>query len=213
MNSKNRKISRILLPLLLAIPVAGSLACAGSSTGVRPNSLGAGAPAGALSLTGDSTAPATQTTPAVDRAASAAAVRALEQALPQLRGVAPDEQLRTLRWMLSVGDDRRLAFLFDDLREAREEPLERRAATARQRLEELAGDLERAGHRASPEAEAAEVAEAAEIARIDPDAPPPNYFPPSMVLDLERRKDDPEAARLLEEIRRVSPRGTRPPGR
>ena len=205
MNSKNRKISRVLLPLLLAIPVAGSLACAGSSTVGRPNSLGAGAPAGALSLAGDSGAPAAVL--AVDRAASAAAVQALERALPQLRGVSPDEQLRTLRWMLSVEDDQRLISLFDDLRDTPAEPLERRAATARQRLEELAGDLERAGHRAAPEAEAAE------IARIDPDAPPPNYFPPSMILDLERRKDvDPEAARVLEEALRTSPRGTRPPG-
>lgn len=206
MNS-NRKISRVLLPLLLTLPVAGSLACAGSSALVRPNSLGAaGAPAGALSLAGDSGAPAT--VPAVDRAASAAAVQALERALPQLRGVAPDEQLRTLRWMLSIEDDQRLISLFDDLRETPAEPLERRAATARQRLEELAGDLERAGHRASPDAEVSE------IARVDPNAPPPNYFPPSMILELERSKGtDPEAARALEEALRTSPRGTRPPGR
>jgi hypothetical protein len=144
-------------------------------------------------------------TPAVDRAASAVAAGAVEKALPRLRGVLPDEQLRTLRWMLSAGDDRRLVFLFDDLREARQEPIERRAATARQRLEGLATDLEKAGHKA-PELEAT-------VARIDPNAPPPNYFPPSLIQDLERQKSDPEAARALEESRRTSPRGTPPPRR
>lgn len=204
MNSQ-QKTTRILGTLLLAVALAGSLACASGSTVARPNSLGPGA-------TGASLAPATGapvTVPAVDRAASAAAVQAVERALPRLQGVAPDDQLRTLRWMLSVGDDRRLAFLFDDLRDAREEPLERRAATARQRLEELAGDLERAGHRASEPDPAVN-----EVARIDPNAPAPNYFPPSMIQDLERRKNvDPEAARALEEILRTSPRGSRPPGR
>lgn len=143
--------------------------------------------------------------PLVDRAASAMASAAVEKALPRLRGVAPDEKLRTLRWMLSAGDDRRLVFLFDDLREAREESIDRRAATARQRLEELTADLEKAGHKA-PAPESA-------VARIDPNAPPPNYFPPSLIQDLERQKDDPEAARALEESRRTSPRGVRPPGR
>jgi hypothetical protein len=204
MNSQ-QKITRVLGNLLLAVALAGSVACASNSTVARPNSLGPG-------VTGASLAPAigapavSADVPAVDRAASAAAVQAVEKALPQLRGVAPDDQLRTLRWMLSVGDDSRLVFLFDDLRDARDEPLERRAATARQRLEELAGDLERAGHRA-PEPDA-------EVARIDPNAPAPNYFPPSMIQDLERRKNaDPEAARALEEILRTSPRGSRPPGR
>ena len=136
---------------------------------------------------------------------SAAASGAVEKALPRLRGVAPDEKLRTLRWMLSAGDDRRLVFLFDDLREARQESIDRRAATARQRLEELASDLEKAGHKA-PAPESA-------VARIDPNAPPPNYFPPSLIQDLERQKNDPEAARALEESRRTSPRGVRPPGR
>jgi len=199
----NRKITRVLGTLLLTTALAGSLACASGSTVARPNSLGPGA-------TGASLGPAigaptvSAGVPAVDRAASAAAVQAVEKALPQLRGVAPEDQLRTLRWMLSVGDDSRLVFLFDDLRDAREEPLERRSATARQRLEELAGDLERAGHRASePDAE---------VARIDPNAPAPNYFPPSMIQDLERRKGaDPEAARALGEILRTSPRGSRPP--
>ena len=202
-----RKITRILGSILLAMALAGSLACAGSSTVARPNSLGRGTPAGATSLA-PSSGPAVDVpaAPAIDRAASTAAVQAVEKALPHLRGVAPDDQLRTLRWMLSVGDDSRLVFLFDDLRDAREEPLERRSATARQRLEELAGDLERAGHRA-PEPDA-------EVARIDPNAPAPNYFPPSMIQDLERRKSvDPEAARALEEILRTSPRGSRPPGR
>jgi hypothetical protein len=107
--------------------------------------------------------------------------------------------------MLSVGDDRRLVSLFEDLRDDREESLDRRAATARQRLEDLAGGLERAGHQA-PEPEA-------EVARVDPNAPPPNYFPPAMIQDLERRKkDDPEAARALAEALKTSPRGTRPPG-
>jgi hypothetical protein len=201
----DRVLGRVLGSLLLALPLAGSLACAGSSTVALPNSLGRGAPAGTASLAPSSGA-APETLPAVDRAASAVAVQAVEKALPRLRGVAPDEQLRTLRWMLSVGDDSRLVFLFDDLRDAREEPLERRAATARQRLEELAGDLERAGHRA-PEPDS-------EVARIDPNAPAPNYFPPSMIQDLERRKNaDPEAARALEEALRTSPRGSRPPGR
>jgi hypothetical protein len=125
---------------------------------------------------------------------------------PALRGLPPGQQLRTLRWMLSVKDDRRLVPLFPDLQADMEEPLERRGATARQRLEELAGGLEKAGHRAPDPGD--------EVARIDPDAPVPNYFPPSMLLDLERLSPaDPEAARALEEARRASPRGTRPPGR
>jgi hypothetical protein len=125
---------------------------------------------------------------------------------PALRGMPPGQQLRTLRWMLSVKDDRRLVPLFSDLQADMAEPLERRGATARQRLEELAGGLEKAGHRAPEPAD--------EVARVDPDAPAPNYFPPSMLLDLERLSPaDPEAARALEAVRRASPRGSRPPGR
>jgi hypothetical protein len=153
-----------------------------------------------LLLTALLASPASALTPQ----SSAAASGAVEKALPRLRGVGPDEKLRTLRWMLSAGDDRRLVFLFDDLREAHEESINRRAATARQRLEELATDLEKAGHKAP--------ASTAAVARIDPNAPPPNYFPPSLIQDLERQKNDPEAARALEESRRTSPRGVRPPG-
>ncbi|MEA2601851.1 MAG: hypothetical protein QOF89_2843 [Acidobacteriota bacterium] len=181
MNRNNWKTIRVLSTLFLAALLAG----AASLSALTPQSSTAA--------------------PTVDRAVSAVAAGAVEKALPRLRGVAPDEKLRTLRWMLSAGDDRRLVFLFDDLREARQEPIERRAATARQRLEELATDLEKAGHKAP--------APAAAVARIDPNAPPPNYFPPSLIQDLERQKNDPEAARALEESRRTSPRGLRPPGR
>ncbi|HEX6898139.1 MAG TPA: hypothetical protein VF789_00425 [Thermoanaerobaculia bacterium] len=184
-----------IIPALLALA-----ACAGSpGPVVVPNSLTPGAPGGAAF--GRAAA-----TPAVDAAASARAVREVETTLPSLRGVPPGQQLRTLRWMLSVGDDRRLASLFPDLQQDTEETLERRGATARQRLEDLADGLERAGHQA-PDPED-------EVARVDPDAPAPNYFPPSMLLDLERLSGgDPEAARALEEVRRASPRGSRPPGR
>lgn len=182
MNRYDWITARILPGLFLAALLAGGALHAGSAVAQAP--------------------------PAPDRAASAAPAEtsgAVEKAVPRLRGVAPDRHLETIRWMLAAGDDRRLVFLFPDLAEARQEPLDRRAATARQRLEELAVDLERAGHKAP--------AAAAEVARIDPDAPPPNYFPPSLVQGLERVKDDPEAARILEEIRKTAPRGTRPPGR
>ena len=140
-----------------------------------------------------------------DQAAATPAAVAVGKAVPRLQGIAPGQQLQTIRWMLAAGDDRRLVFLFPDLCEARQEPLDRRAAVARQRLEELAADLEQAGHQAPPAA--------AEVARIDPNAPPPNYFPPSLIQGLERVKDDPEAARILEEVRKTSPRGSPPPGR
>ena len=185
----------LIIPALLALA-----ACTASPRPAAiPNTLAPGAPLGAGALM-----PAAA--PAVDPAASSRAAREVETALPSLRGVPPGQQLRTLRWMLSVGDDRRLVPLFPDLQQDMEEPLERRGATARQRLEDLAGGLERAGHQA-PDPED-------EVARVDPAAPAPNYFPPSMLLDLERLSPaDPEAARALEEARRASPRGTRPPGR
>ena len=187
-----------VIPALLALT-----ACAGSPGPIAiPNSLTPGAPAGAGFLM-PATAAATS---AVDPAASSRAARGVETALPSLRGVPPGQQLRTLRWMLSVEDDRRLVSLFPDLQQDMEEPLERRGSTARQRLEDLAGGLEKAGHQA-PGLED-------EVARADPNAPAPNYFPPSMLLDLERLSaGDPEAARALEEARRASPRGSRPPGR
>lgn len=143
-------------------------------------------------------------TPPVDRGAPESIPEAVGAALPALRGVPPGRQLQTLRWMLSVEDDRRLVSLFDDLRADRGQTIEDRAVLARQRLEELASRLEQAGHQASkPEAG---------VARIDRSAPPPNYFPPSLIQEFERQPDDPEAARALEEARRASPRGVRPPG-
>lgn len=175
----------------LAAALIASTACTGSSS-FTPPSLASGETVQVQAALG------------VDAAASSAAVQAVEAALPELRGLPPGQQLRTLRWMLSVSDDRRLVSLFADLNADQEEALDQRAITARQRLEDLAGGLERAGHQAAePEAE---------IAQIDPNAPPPNYFPPAMIQELERRKDlDPEAARALEEAHRASPRGVRPP--
>lgn len=177
-----------LLPLL-----AAAAGCAGA---------GSPYPAGALSMAPQSGAPA------VARPAAApdpAAAEAVGRDLPMLRGVRGDDQLRTLRWMAQVADDRRLVALFEDLRGQPEESLDRRAAEARQRLDGLITGLERAGHRASEEAVVA-------VADADPNAPPPNWFPPAMIEELEKHAGDPEAARALEEARKTSPRGTRPPG-
>lgn len=117
----------------------------------------------------------------VDPEASAEAVSAVEAMLPQLRGATADQQLRSIRWILASGDDMRLVFLFDDLREARTVPIKQRMATARQRLEEMATDLEEAGYGFSERVE--------EAARINPDAPPPNTFPPSVMESLGLNRD------------------------
>ena len=187
---------RRFFPLVsLAALLAFCAGCAGNpSTLTVPNAMAPGLPAGASAFAQPAAAP-----PA-DRAAA----EAVGTAIPALRNVPPGQQLRTLRWMLAVEDDRRLVSLFDDLQADPERTLDNRGDTARQRLEELAAGLERAGHRA-PAAEAA-------VARIDENAPAPNHFPPGLIEELERHADQPEAARALEEARRVSPRGVRPPG-
>lgn len=114
-----------------------------------------------------------------DPKAALPASAAVGKALPQLRGVEPGQQLQTLRWMLASGDDTRLIFLFSDLRDQKDS-LPARATTARQRLEELAVDLERAGYTAS---------EPVEAARIDPNAPPPSSFPASVLEALGLNRD------------------------
>jgi hypothetical protein len=125
--------------------------------------------------------------------------------VPALRGVPGDDQLRTLRWMLRVPDERRLAGLFEDLQGQPGESLNPHAAEARQRVEALIARLEAAGHHAEePQMDR-------ELAEIEANAPPPNYFPPSLIEELARHPDDPEAVKALEEARRVSPRGVEPP--
>lgn len=175
---------------------------AGCATGV-PAHLG---PSGPLGL-----APAAPA--AAPLAAASLPVPATEAGVPWLSGLAPQERLRVLKWMLTVSDDRRLVSLFDDLRGPQKLELKERAATAKQRLEGLAAGLEKAGHRV-PEA-----ARGLAPDRFEANAPPPNYFPPSLIKELESLPNDPEAARMLEEARRTSPRDvrgtrpTRPPGR
>src|SRR5919206_4725834 len=93
-------ISRILSSLLFVAVLAVTAACAGSSPAPAP--LGTQLPAGAASLASSSSSAAEARV--VDRAASAAAAEAVERALPSLSGVPPDQQLRTLRWMLAIGD-------------------------------------------------------------------------------------------------------------
>jgi hypothetical protein len=173
----------------LFLLIAGLAGCA---TGV-PANLG---PSGPLGLT-----------PTAQLAGTSTPAPAAVAVVPWLSGLSPQEQLRVVKWMLTVPDDRRLVTLFDDLRGPQELDLKERAVTARQRLEGMAAGLERAGHRA-PEA-----ARGLAPARLEENAPPPNYFPPSLIEELERLPNDPEAARMLEEARRTSPQGTRPPGR
>jgi hypothetical protein len=173
--------------LLLSAGLAGCATGAPGTTGL--------APAAPLGLTSANAAPLTTGLPAP----------AVAVGIPWLSGLAPQEQLRVLRWMLEVSDDRRLVTLFDDLRGPQELELKERAATARQRLEGMAAGLERAGHR---------VPEAARGLRPDgaeDNAPPPNTFPPSVIKALEGAHD-PEAARMLEEARRIPPQSQRPPG-
>jgi hypothetical protein len=185
--------------LTLASLLVLAAACAGMGT----SSSSPGLPAGAASLGAVQPAAAPAAPPAA--APDPRAAEAVGRELPMLNGVPGDDQLRTLRWMLGVSDDRRLVNLFDDLRGQSEEGMDQRAAEARQRLEDLAAGLERAGHRAPDEAAGLEVATA------DPNAPEPNWFPPSLLEELAAHPDDPEAARALENARKISPRGTRPP--
>jgi hypothetical protein len=181
----------LFLPFLLVLTAA----CAGTGT------LSPGPLAGAASLAPQTGAAAASARPAPDPAVA----ESVGRELAMLRGVRGDDQLRTLRWMLAVSDDRRLVNLFDDTRGPGEEGLDRRAATARQRLEDLATRLEAAGHRAPDPA-------GLEVARSDPNAPPPNWFPPALIEELAARPNDPVAAQALEEARRTAPRGSRPPG-
>ena len=116
-----------------------------------------------------------------DPEASSKAGSEVASVLPQLRGATPVQQLRTIRWMLASGDDNRLVFLFDDLRSSRVSPLKQRAAQARQRLEELATDLENAGVAFSEPV--------VDAARTNPGAPAPNTFPPSVLDALGLNRD------------------------
>lgn len=146
--------------------------------------------------------------PAAPLAAESLPAPATEAGVPWLSGLAPQERLRVVKWMLTMSDDRRLVSLFDDLRGPQELDLKERAATARQRLEGMAAGLEKAGHRVP------EMARGFTLDRFEDNAPPPNYFPPSLIKALESLPNDPEAARMLEEARRVAPpQSNRPPGR
>ena len=179
-----------LLPLILLLA-----ACAGSPP---PNPL---AGANSFAFAGAGAAPvARPVAPPLPQAAEEAA-----REVPALRGVPGDDQLRTLRWMLRVPDERRLAGLFEDLQGRPGESLNGKAAEARQRVEALISRLEAAGHRA-PEPEMDR-----DLADVEANAPPPNYFPPTLIEELARHPEDPEAAKALEEARRVSPRGVEPP--
>lgn len=183
------------LPLLpLALLLILTTACAG---GPAPNPM-----AGASSFAAAGSGGPPASLPA--QAPSPEVAEGVARELPALRGVHGDDQLRTLKWMLRVPDERRLVSLFDDLGR-RNEPLNHHAAEARQRVEALISRLEAAGHRAEePEMDR-------DLAEIEGNAPPPNYFPPSLIEELARHPDDPEAAKALEEARRVSPRGVDPP--
>lgn len=169
--------------------------------------------AGATEVPGQPASPALSTpmalasTPPPLLAAASLPAPATAAGVPWLSGLAPQERLRVLKWMLTVSDDRRLVTLFDDLRGPQKLELKERAATARQRLESMAAGLERAGHRV-PEA-----ARGLALDRVEENAPRPNYFPPSLIKQLERLPNDPEAAQMLEEARRISPPSLRPPGR
>jgi hypothetical protein len=177
-----------ILPLLLLILTA---ACAGNpAPSPLANSFAGGG--GALSYA-PAAAPAPDTAGEVGREIAA------------LRGLPGDDQLRTLKWMLRVPDERRLAGLFEDLQGQPGESLNPHAVEARQRVEALIARLEAAGHRADdPEPDR-------DLAELDGNAQPPNYFPPTLIEELARHAKDPEAARALEEARKVSPRGVEPP--
>ena len=172
-----------ILPLALLLTVA----CAGNPA---PSPL-------ANSFAGGGAAPAAAPAPQ--------AAGEVGREMPALRGVPGDDQLRTLRWMLRVPDERRLAGLFEDLQGRPGESLNPHAAEARQRVEALIARLEAAGHRADdPEPDR-------DLAELDGNAEPPNYFPPTLIEELARHPEDPEAAKALEEARKVSPRGVEPP--
>ena len=181
-----------LLPLILLLA-----ACAGSPA---PSPV-----AGARSFAGAGAAPVAQAA----RAPLPDAAEDVAREVPALRGVPGDDQLRTLRWMLRVPDERRLAGLFEDLQGRPGESLNNNAAEARQRVEALIARLEAAGHRVEARADEPEMDR--DLADFDPNAPPPNYFPPTLIEELARHPEDPEAAKALEEARRVSPRGVDPP--
>jgi hypothetical protein len=180
--------NRFVLPAcFLAVSLTVSLS--GCATG-SPSGL---APGGALGL-------AAQTPTALPGSAPPR----VEGLVPWLADLPPQDQLRTVKWMLSVSDDRRLVTLFEDLREQRDIDLRERAATARERLAGLVTGLERAGLRV-PEA-----ARGFRLDGIDENAPHPNNFPPSVKGEPERHADEPQAAEALEQARRTP---VRPPGR
>lgn len=190
-----RHQNRIQPSFFLLLLAAGLAGCATGS----PANL---APAGPSPL---GLAPAPAAPAAAPLAAANIPAPATAAGVPWLSSLPPQEQLRVLKWMLTVSDDRRLVTLFDDLRGPQAIELKERAVTARQRLEGMVAGLERAGHRV-PEA-----ARGFALDGMEENAPPPNYFPPSLIKDLERLPNDPEAVRMLEEARRTSPPGTRPP--
>lgn len=188
----------LLLPALLLAVLAGACAGAGPASPGLPagtNSLAAG-------NAGAGMAPVAPPAAGLDPAVA----EGVGRELPMLRGVPGDDQLRTLRWMLTVPDERRLVSLYDDLRNQRDESIDRRAAEARVRLEALAQRLEAAGHRAP------EPSGGPDLAQADPNAPEPDWFPPSLLEELAAHPDDPEAVKAFEKARRTTPRGTRPPG-
>lgn len=121
------------------------------------------------------------------------------QAAPSLAQVPPAHQAEILAWMLGVDDDRRLVALFPDLVET-PVPLGDRGMLAREWAEELMASLERRGH--GPRQKFFELP----LAEADPAAPPPNFFPPEVMEELERASAngmDPAAAEALEDARRV----------
>jgi hypothetical protein len=186
-----KDIRNLSLLLLLAVLLALSTACAGAPSPSPIANSFAGAGAAPMAR------PVAPPLPAV--------AEEVGREVPALRGVPGDDQLRTLRWMLRVPDERRLAGLFEDLQGRPGESLNNNAAEARQRVEALIARLEAAGHRA-PEPEMDR-----DLADVEPNPPPPNYFPPTLIEELARHPEDPEAAKALEEARRVSPRGVEPP--
>jgi hypothetical protein len=121
------------------------------------------------------------------------------QAAPAFAGVPPAQQAEILAWMLGVDDDRRLVALFPDLAET-PVPLGERGVLAREWAEALMGSLVRRGHRPP------ETLFEQPLAEADPAAPPPNFFPPEVMAELERaaaKGEDPAAAEALEDARRA----------
>lgn len=120
---------------------------------------------------------------------------AISAVLPMLAEATPQEQLRTLRWMRTVSDHRRLVVLFPDLVPSDGAPDVASELVAGDRLDWLAALLVVNGY------EVPELAPELTVDEIDDHAPAPNSAPNSLIEELaELFPFDPEVEAFLRQL-------------